>query len=227
MKTRTLVTTVALVLFAVQSKAGSIPYQNIGTVAPTNTFVADATGDITGYFVEGGLAEGGGAWDTDYVELIDVTTRTSSGWVFDNQTTAIGTTLNLGYVNAGDVLEFELQNRTLGVIVSSNPADSSDGLNHVYATTWRGGNINGAYIPAGTYIALEDEPLTFGGDGHSDFNYNDDAFVIDDDDFDPPVIPEPGSFYLLGTGLLALIGIGRRKLRVKEFALNAAAWAGR
>jgi len=214
MKTRTLIATVALVLFALQSKAGTIPYPNIGTVAPTNTFVADATGDITGYFAQGGLGVGGTATDTDFIEMLDVTTGTSSGWVFDNQTTAEGTAVNLGEVNAGDVLEFELYNESLSVIVSSNPADSSDGLNHAYATSWAGGDLTGVYIPAGTYIGFEDEPLNFGSSNqyHSDFNYTDDAFVIDDD-AQLPVVPEPGSFYLLGTGLLTLIGIGRRRLR--------------
>jgi hypothetical protein len=213
MRTRTIVATVALVLFAVQSKAGSIPYSNIGTVAPANTFVADATGDITGYLVESGYAEGGGAWDTDYVEMIDVTTGTSSGWVFDNQTTPAGTSVNFGSVNAGDVLQFDLNNATLNVVVSSNPADSSDGLNHAYSTTWAGGDINGIYIPAGTYIAFEDEPQIFLGVDHSDFNYDDETFVITDDSQIPVVTPEPGSFYLLGTGLLALVETRRRKLR--------------
>jgi hypothetical protein len=213
MKTQVLISTAAIILFAVQSKAGTIPYPNVGTVAPTNTFVADATGDITGYFVQGGIGVGGTAVDTDYIEMRDVTTGTSSGWVFDNQTTAEGTTVNFGEVNTGDVLEFELYNKSLGVVVSSNPADSSDGLNHAYATSWAGGDVNGVYIPAGTYIGFEDEPLHFGNGGHSDFNYTDDAFVIDDDSADPTAVPEPGSFYLLGSGLVTLMGIGRRKLR--------------
>lgn len=212
MKTGTVVATLAVVLFAAQSKAGTIPYPDIGKVAPTDTFVADATEEVTGYFVEGGVKEGGTAVDTDYIKMLDVTTGTSSGWVFDNQTTSEGTTVDFGEVNAGDVLEFEMYNKSLGVVVSSNPADSSDGLNHAYATSWAGGDVNQIYIPAGTYIGFEDEPLNFGIGQHSDFNYTDDAFVIDDDSQDP-VVPEPDSFFLLGSGLLALIGIGKRRLR--------------
>jgi hypothetical protein len=218
MRSLKLLMTAALVLFTAHGFAGTIPYANIGAVAPTSTFTADATGDITGYLVQGGQAEGGTAADTDYIEMIDVTTGTSSGWLFDSQTTPVGASANFGDVTAGDVLEFELLNASLSsrissnVILSSNPADSRDGLNHAYSAPWTGSTLNGVYIPAGTYIGFEDEPAIFGSQ-QSDFNYDDEAIVIENDAALTIAAPEPGSFCLLGTGLLGLIAIGRRKLR--------------
>jgi len=158
--------------------------------------------------VQGGAASGGGASDLDFVQMIDVTTATSSGWLFDNQTTGAGASADFGSVHAGDTLEFELLNVSLGDLVfSSVAADSADGDNHAYSVAWGGGTLNGALIPAGTYIGMEDEPASF-----SDFNYNDDSFVFTDVS-STPTIPEPSSFYLLGSGLVGLVEYGRRKLR--------------
>lgn len=207
MKIRIILAASALIAFGSYAQA-QIPYPNIGTIAPTNTFTATSTGDITGYFVQGGAASGGGASDLDYVQMIDLTTNTSSGWLFDNQTTVAGASADFGSVNAGDTLEFQLLNVSLGnEVFSSIPADSFDGDNHAYSTSWGGGTLNGATIPAGTYIGMEDEPASF-----SDFNYNDDSFVFTDVS-STPTIPEPSSFYMLGSGLLGLMEYGRRKLR--------------
>ena len=79
MKIKAILVAAALVLSVVQAKA-QIPYGNVGTVAPTNVFKATTTGDITGYFVQGGYASGGGAGDLDFVGMLDVTTNTFSGW---------------------------------------------------------------------------------------------------------------------------------------------------
>jgi hypothetical protein len=46
----------------------------------------------------------------------------------------------------------------------------------------------------------------------SDLDYNDDQLVFTDVSSAPT--PEPESLFLLGTGLLSLASIGRRKLRV-------------
>jgi len=206
MKILTIVTAAALVLFATQSRADAIPYGNMGTVAPTNTFTATATGVVEGYLLHGGTAEGGTAADTDLIEMVDVTAGTNSGWLFDNQTTTPGTEANFGTVTAGDTLEFLLENTTTHEVVSSIPANSPDGINHAYSTTYSGGVVNGSTIPAGTYIGFEDEILPI-----SDLNYNDDAFVFEDLG-SSPTAPEPGSLYLLGTGLLVMAGLVRRKL---------------
>ena len=197
-----------LVIASLPAFAGCIPYCSVGTIAPTNVFTASATGSITGYFVQGGAASGGGAGDLDFVGMLDVTTATFSGWLFNNRTSLAGDTANFGPVNIGDTLVFELQNVSLGSIVfASDPTLSSDGVNHAYATAFGGGVLNGALIPAGTYVGTEDLPASF-----SDFNYNDDSFVFVGVSA-TPTTPEPGTLLLLGSGVVGLSNIVRRKFK--------------
>jgi hypothetical protein len=208
MKFKTLIVAAVLGLCSISAKASDIPYPNVGTIAPTNTFTASSTGNITGYFVQGGAASGGGAGDLDFVGMEDVTTATFSGYLFNNQTTTAGTSANFGNVNAGDTLVFFLDNTTIAKVLSSNPLLSADGLNHAYSTTWGGGTLNGANIPAGTYVGMEDLPP---GYQFADFNYNDDSFVFTNVSA-ITATPEPSSILFLSSGLLGLVGFGRRKL---------------
>ena len=207
-RTRTglLLLALALVVSLPAFADGCIPYCNIGTIAPTNVFTADSTGDITGYFIQGGAASGGGAADLDFVRMLDITTGTMSPWLFNNQTSLPGDTADFGFVNAGDTLVFELQNVTLGgIILASDPTLSDDGVNHAYATHFSGGILNGALIPAGTYVGMEDLP-----NGESDWNYNDDSFVFTG--VTAGTTPEPGTLALFGSGIVGLAGFARRKL---------------
>jgi hypothetical protein len=107
----------------------------------------------------------------------------------------------------------------MGQLFASIPSYSSDGYNHAYITDYAGGTVNGASIPAGVFVGLEDEgpfsPNSDGTYGGSDLNYNDDTFVFTGVSSPslPPVgaTPEPSSFILLGTGLLSVAGAVRRK----------------
>ena len=183
--------------------ADAIPYPTPGVVAPQSLLIASATGDVTGYFVMGGPLSGGGAAYLDFVRLFDVTAGTFSGWLFDNQTSTAGLTADFGHVTAGDTLIFEIQVVNLGnTIFASDSAYSADGSNHGYATGFQRGLLNGAEIPAGLYIGMEDLPALY-----SDFNYRDDTFVVTG----VAPVPEPGSVVLIGTGaLLAAASIRRR-----------------
>ncbi len=193
-----------LAIGSLPALAGCIPYCNVGTIPPTNVFTATVTGSITGYFIQGGAASGGGAGDTDFVAMLDVNTSTMSAWLFQNQTSLPGDTANFGAVTAGDTLVFFLQNVSLSQIFASQPSLSSDGVNHAYATAFAGGILNGATIPAGTYVGMEDLPACC-----SDFNYNDDSFVFVG--VASTAAPEPGTLALLGSGIVGLAGLIRRK----------------
>jgi hypothetical protein len=91
--------------------ADVIPYANGGNLAPQNVLTASATGDVTGYFVQGGPASGGGTEALDSIALFDVTTGTLSAFFFDSKTALPGDTADFGPVTAGDTLVFELLNQ--------------------------------------------------------------------------------------------------------------------
>jgi PEP-CTERM motif len=193
MKSKFLILIFSISVLSTTMFAGVIPYPNPGTIAPTNSFTAVATGNITGYFY------GFSAGHTDYVGMLDVTTSTFSGWFFNNQTTVPGTSADFGPVAAGDVLVFRLWDVTSGLQYASDPSMSYDGINHAYATDFAGGGG----IPAGIFVGMEDLPL-----GQSDLDYNDDQFVFVNIGTSTP---EPGTLLLAGSGMLGLLGFARRK----------------
>jgi hypothetical protein len=210
MKVQVIVATAVVALFASQTKAATIPYQNIGfTVAPY-TVTAVNTGAVDAWFY------GESAGDSDSVKVIDLTHPAASGWFFPNQTTAVGAEITgVIDVTAGDTLEFQLYNWNTSTTLSSIPSHSADGINHFYATPWTGGDIPATSVSVPTtidgapvfFLGAEDLSLKQG----TDRDYNDDQFLFDNVTFSKT--PEPGSLYLLGSGLVGLAGMVRRKLR--------------
>ncbi len=186
------------------ARADSIPYPNVGTIAPQVLTYAATSGGINVFYF------GSQASFTDTVEIVDVATSFDSGAILSNHSTALGQTLlvgtSAGQINAGDQLVFYI-NSPQGKFASVASL-SADGVNHGYITTFSGGTINGVSIPSGIYVGLEDE-----ANGQSDFNYNDDTFVFTGVNAIPASTPEPGTFALLGTGILSAAGLMRRKLR--------------
>jgi hypothetical protein len=175
--------------------ADSIPYANAGSPAPTYTLVAQSTGNITGYFL------GQSAGDDSVIRMVDVTSGATSSWFFPNHSTAVGTSANFGSVNAGDILIFQLLDLNQSLTLSTDPSANADGYTHGYATAFSGGLLGSQTYPAGTYLGMED--LLWG-----DYDYNDNQFLFTN----VASAPEPGTLFLLGTGMLGVAGTLRRKM---------------
>ncbi|WP_353063338.1 PEP-CTERM sorting domain-containing protein [Tunturibacter psychrotolerans] len=188
--------------------ADPIPYANVGQLAPDHTFTATATGSVSAYFYSSDAS------NDDKIILWDKTSGAMTAPSLDNHSSAVGSSVSLS-VKAGDSLIFILDDVTTGQYFSSvdyfgvaSPANyNDDGYNHAYSTPYSGG-VSG--IPAGTYIGMEDlgvtglKPLS-----GSDLDYNDDNFVFTNVAAAPT--PEPSTFILFGTGLVAAASALRRK----------------
>ena len=170
--------------------AGTIPYPSAGQIAPEVATYAASNSGVDLYFT------GYSAVLDDTISVFDVNTGYNSGPLLDNQTTAVGTEVAVGttpgQINAGDRLILYI-NTPLGQFASAG-SDSADGVNHAYVTPFPGGMVGGVLVPSGYFVGMEDLP-----NGISDFDYNDDMFVLTGI---ATVTPEPGSLLLLGTGLL-------------------------
>jgi hypothetical protein len=193
-KTLCLTAFAALVVgFSSVANAGAIPYANVGTQnAALYTFTAANTGNVTAYFY--GSTAG---YTNELTMLVNGVATGIQG--LNNHTSPHGLALNLGSVNAGDILVFEMINLSPGGVGPwySDKSMNSDGVNHVYSTSFAGDFA----IPAGTFVAFEDLPN--GGD----FNYNDETFVFTNVS---TTVPEPATL------LLAVLGLGLMGLRSRR-----------
>ena len=191
---------IASILTVSTAQAAPTEYGNPGTENPfTYTFTAAATGDVFAYYA---LPSTTAVYHNEF-GLWDVTTGYHSNFVLDNHTANYGDSYNLGSVNAGDTLVFELLVNSNWYTWYSDKSLNSDGLNHVYSNSFAGDSK----IPAGTYVAFED--LQGGGD-HSvnDLNYHDATYVLTN----VAAVPEPEEFAMFLLGLPLISWIARRKL---------------
>lgn len=183
----------AIAMLAATASADFIPYPNVGTLAPSTTFTATQTGPVfLAYFY---------AQDAGYNSTIGMRVNGAPATAFGlpNHSSAYGLTFNLGSVNAGDSLVFELKVDDLGYSWYSAPSLNSDLLNHAYATPWSGDSV----IPPGTYVGFEDLP------GGGDRDYNDHQFV-----FTNVSVPDGGMTLMLLGGALVGLETLRRKFRM-------------
>ncbi|WP_051978646.1 PEP-CTERM sorting domain-containing protein [Edaphobacter aggregans] len=188
---------------SVPAVADTISYGSTGSIAPTSLLTANVTGDIIGYFI------GQRADHTSVIRMVDVTSGYTSGYFFNNHAAAAGTIANFGSVSAGDVLAFELSNFNSGFLFGTDPSHSPDGINHSYTAAFGGGTLNGVSgLPAGTYVGMED--LFNGGD----LDYDDNNFLFTNVGTTTQTAntPEPETLVLLGTGILGVATLLRRRL---------------
>ena len=189
------------------ARADAIPYPTPGTLNPvTYTFTAVSDGNITAYFA-GSTA----AFDNELGLLVN---GVSTGIIgLDNHSSAIGDSLNLGSVHAGDTLTFVLIDNTLGKNAYSDPSLNAGydlpgyagSHNHVYSTPYTATSPILGSIPPGTFVSFEDLPFP-----SSDFNYNDEDFVFTNVRLDTSVPEVSSSATLLGMGIIALVFFRRR-----------------
>jgi hypothetical protein len=188
--------TLVLVIISLTAYADSIPYPNTGTPATSHHFIAVESGDLLGYFYGSSAA-----YDNQIAVLVNGTQL--GGYGLDNHSSTVGQSVNFGHVNAGDSIVFALNVLSQGYKLYSNTALNSDSMDHAYATVFSGQTNGGVTIPAGVYVGFEDQLATI-----SDLDYNDEDIVFTNVAI--TTNPEPVSFVLFGTGLLAL-GLFRRK----------------
>jgi hypothetical protein len=181
------------------------PYPTIGSIAPATVVTFAGGTGVTAYYYSAS------AGDTDTISVYDETTHSylSPESVFNNHSPmSVGSTVTFtsATLHAGDTLAFELFNTSYpGDIFASDPALSTDGVNHAYITPFSGTIPDIAGTITGMYVGMEDLP-----NHSSDFDYNDDTFVFTNVDPMTPT-PEPSTFLMLGTGMIGAAGALRRK----------------
>ncbi len=187
----------ALALATGGAMAGTIPYPGGGTVNPVNyTFNAAGSGDLVAYFMGSGAS-----FDEQVGVIVNGVDRGILG--LDDHSSHVGDSVNFGHVDAGDTLVFYDDVLSTGNKFYTDTSLNSDHINHTYSTGYTSGTPG---VPAGTYVAFEDQL------GGGDLNYFDDTFVFTNVSTTTSV-PEPSNVGLLMAGLGLLAVAARRRSR--------------
>jgi hypothetical protein len=119
-----------------------------------------------------------------------------------------GTTKNYGFVEAGSGIQFYLDVETTGQRYFSNPDLNEDGLNHLFASFYGGGNrIGGKWFQRASYAAIGFEDMAGGGD----HDYDDARFIAQEVGLVEEA-PEPATWAMMIMGF-GLVGVAARRRR--------------
>jgi hypothetical protein len=183
------------------------------TCANPSQIKAQVTGNITGnlFYTSANFI--------DFVRVIDTNPNNSwtSDWSLENQLGTSQAPLTFGHALAGDVLVVQLCDALEQIslcapssknpyLFASDPAYSSDNLNHAYSAKNGGGSAtaNGS-TPNTALIWMED----LANKQQTDWDYNDSVIALHDvlvsfgSDSSQSAVPEPGTICLLASGLAA------------------------
>jgi len=171
----------AAALFAVRAEASAIT-----PITPTAAeLVVATTGDVTVYFA-GATAS--------FDSVLNLISPSFFGPFFQNHSTPVGTSLDLGTFTAGTVLRFRLDVTSTGNSFFTGPgAGNPDGIIHVGHATWA---ADGTIPVNGILVGFEDQL------GGGDLDYDDNMFVFSN--VSSQAVPEPAALLLIGSGLLLL-----------------------
>lgn len=197
MKTRVLVVIGALLL-------GTLTARPAQATPIIGAQIFAAGGNVTATFL------GGSAAFTNELYLFSASDLTTplTGPIFNNQTTAPGTSVNLGSFAAGTELVFAIKVLNTGHTFFMGPASRNpDGILHA-AVDFAPPSVSpfppNVPIPPGlTLVGFED---IFGG---GDFDYDDLGFAFTN----VRAVPEPGTLLLMGGSALAVAIRARRRSR--------------
>ena len=183
------------------ASASTIPYSDPGLVnMQSYSLVAAETGDISVWF--------GGKGTAQHDDMLTaIVNGVATGIIgLDNQTSSIGQLLDLGHVNAGASVVFELIDATSGAKWFTDNSQNFDGANHAYMASFTGGTIGSSVVPASLYFGFEDVPAS-----SSDLNYLDLQFYASNVTIS--AVPEPSTWAMM---ILGFAGVGFMAYRQKQ-----------